>query len=280
MFKKVVVVAFFLGLLISCNKTYEKAMKSKDPEFILNAADQLYEAEKWPYAIELYRKVASAYAGTQEAEEIAYKSAYANFNDKNYPLAAQQFKNFYAGFNRSDRAEEALYMSAFSYYQGSPKYNLDQTNTYKAIVELQNFIDTYPASDKVQEANKYINELQQKLERKAFEIAKAYHKTLKYKAAAVSFANFLDDFPDSDLIEEANMYLVRSRAELAIKSIFDKKELRLKDAATTYRLFVKKYPNSEFRKEADEWQQKIEEEIAIHDKALKQFEEQKKNTQS
>lgn len=280
MLKKVVVIVFFLSLLVSCNKTYEKAMKSTEPEFILNAADELYEQEKWPYAIELYRKVASAYAGTEQAEEIAYKSAYANYNDKNYTLAAKQFKNFYTGFNRSDRAEEALYMSAFSYYQGSPKYNLDQTNTYEAIRELQGFIDTYPSSEKVKEANALINELQQKLERKAFEIAKAYHKTLKYKAAAVSFANFLDDFPDSNLIEEANMYLLRSRSELAIKSIFDKKELRLKDAATTYRLFIRKYPNTEFKKEADEWNEKIEEESKLHAEVLNQIEEQKKNTQS
>ena len=195
-------------------------------------------------------------------------------------LAARQFKNYYLGFGNTEKAEEALFMSAFSYYQGSPKYNLDQTNTFEAIRELQGFIDAYPTSSKVKEANAYINELQEKLERKAFEIAKAYHKTLKYKAAAVSFANFLDDFPDSDLREEANMYLLRSRAELAINSVFDKKELRLKDANTTYRLFLNTYPNSEFKKEADEWHEKMNKELISHSEALKQIEEQKKNTQS
>lgn len=281
MFKKVVIVVFFLGMLTSCNRTYEQAMKSSEPEFILNAADKLYEEEKWPYAIELYGRVASSFAGTEIAEEIAYKSAQANFNDKNYPLAARQFKNFYLGFNRSEKAEEALFMSAFSYYQGSPKYNLDQTNTYEAISELQNFIDTYPTSTKVREANQYINELQHKLEKKYFEIAKAYYKTLRFKAASVSFSNFLTDFPDSDLVEEANMYLLRSRSELAINSVFDKKDLRLRDAATTYRLFIRTYPESKFKKEADDLMKDITRETAEHAELLSQIKEQEnKNTQS
>lgn len=252
-------------------------MKSKEPEFILNAANELYQKEKWPYAIDLYRKVSSAYAGKEEAEDIAYKSAYANFYDKNYVLSAKQFKNFYISHGRSDKAEEALYMSAFSYYQGSPKYNLDQTNTHEAIQELQGFIDAYPTSARVKEVNGYINELQEKLEEKAFEIAKAYYRTLKYKASSVSFANFLDDFPDSKLREEAYMYLLRSKSQLALKSIFSKKENRLKDAQTTYKLFTKAYPNSEFLDEANDWSKKVLDETKAHDVLLTKLEEQKKD---
>lgn len=278
MIKKGAVILFLMVMLFSCNKTYEKAMKSKEPEFILNAANELYAQEKWPYAIELYQKVSSAYAGTPEAEQIAFNSAYANFNDRNYVLSGKQFKNYYLANGRSEKAEEALFMSAFSYYKGSPKYNLDQTNTHEAITELQGFINAYPTSARVKEANGYINELQQKLEKKAFEIAKSYHKTLKYKAATVSFANFLDDFPDSDLREEAYMYLLRSRAELAIQSVFDKKENRLKDAATTYKLFTKTYPSSQYTAEAAELNRRIEKETAAHAQLVAQVEQNKKTT--
>ncbi|MGI9526849.1 MAG: outer membrane protein assembly factor BamD [Weeksellaceae bacterium] len=278
MIRKVIFGIFISLLIVSCNKTYEQGMKSQDPAVILAAADQMYEQEKWAYAIELYRKAASSYAGKVESERIAYNSAYANFNDKNYPLAAQQFKNFYASFNRSDKAEEALFMSAYSYYQGSPEYNLDQSNTYDALRELQGFIDAYPQSDRVPEVNKYIDELQHKLEKKAFEIAKAYYKTLKYKAATVSFANFLDDFPDSDYREEAFMYLLRSRAELAIQSVYEKKENRLKDAITAYRLFVKTYPNSEYKSEAEDWWNQLNNETKSHKALMQQVEANKKES--
>jgi outer membrane protein assembly factor BamD len=36
----------------------------------------------------------------------------------------------------------------------SPIYSLDQTDTYKAIDKLQAFIDTYPNSEYLSEANK------------------------------------------------------------------------------------------------------------------------------
>lgn len=247
-------------------------MKSQDPAFILNAADELYQQEKWAYAIELYRKVASSYAGKEESEKIALNSAYANFYDKNYALAAKQFKNFYLSFSSSKDAEEALYMSAYSSYKGSPEYNLDQTNTYQALRDLQGFIDVYPESDKVKVVNEYIDELQKKLEKKAFEIAKAYHKTLKYKAATVAFANFLDDFPDSYLREDAYIYLLRSRSELALQSVYSKKENRLNDAVTTYKLFIKNYPKSSYLSEAEGWYNQLIKEIKDHKKLVQTVE--------
>ena len=277
MIKRILIVCIASTMLLSCNKTFEKAMKSNDPQFALKTADKLYEEGKWRYATDLYKKIAPDFAGTKEAERIYLNSAYANYNDGQETLAAKQFKNFYIQFRNSPEAEEALYMSAYSYYKGSPQYNLDQTNTYEAIKELQGFIDTYPTSPKVKEANQLINELRLKLEKKAFEIAKTYYTTLKYKAATVNFANFIDDFPDSKYREEAYIYLLRAKSELALKSVFSKKDLRLKEAVTTYRLFVKTYPNTEYLKEAQNWLRKIEEEQVVHNEQMKKVEEYNQN---
>lgn len=268
MIRKLIFGIIVIFALASCNKSYEKALKSNDPKLMLKVADEQYAAKNWQYAIDLYKRIAGSYAGTKEAEMIAYNSAMANLKDKNFPLAARQFKNFHINFLRSGRAEEALFMSAYSYYKGSPEYNLDQQNTYEAIKELQNFIDVYPTSNKVKEANAYINELQEKLEKKAFEIARAYYVTLKYKAASISFSNFLTDFPDSELRENAYIYLVRASSQLALKSIFSKKQLRLQEALTDYRLFAKNFPNSEYLKEANRWKERVEKEQISHEKNM------------
>lgn len=268
MIRKLIFGIIAVFALTSCNKSYEKALKSNDPKLMLKVADEQYAAKNWLYAIDLYKRIAGSYAGTKEAEMIAYNSAMANLMDENFPLAARQFKNFHINFLRSARAEEALFMSAYSYYKGSPEYNLDQQNTYEAIKELQNFIDVYPTSNKVKEANTYINELQEKLEKKAFEIARAYYVTLKYKAASISFSNFLTDFPDSELREKAYIYLVRANSQLALKSIFSKKQLRLQEALTAYRLFIKKFPNSQYLREANRWKERVEKEQILHEKSM------------
>lgn len=255
-------------------------MKSSDKDYILEAADELYEEGKWAYAIELYQKVSSAFAGTEYAADISYKQADANFQDRNYRLAAHQFKTFYITNPTDPRAEEAAFRSAYAFYTDSPVYNLDQTSTYNAIDELQSFINSYPESSKVEEANGYINELREKLEKKSFEIAKIYYKTLKYKAAAIAFDNMLDDYPDTKFREEAMMYSLRSKYELVNYSRFDRKELRLQEALTQHRLFIKAYPDSEFSDEAQKINQRMQDELVKHREIAAQMEKERKENQS
>lgn len=267
---------FIAVIAISCNKDFEKAMKSTDKDFILQTANELYENGKWANAIELYTKISSAFAGTEYAANIAYNQADANFQDRNYRLAAHQFKTFYITNPSDSRAEEAAYRSAYSFYTDSPDYNLDQTSTHSAINELQSFINAYPNSARVEEANGYINELRQKLEKKAFEIAKIYYKTLKYKAAGIAFDNMLDDYPDTKYREEAMMYSLRSKYELAVNfSRFEKKELRLQNALTQYRLFTRAFPESKFTDEASKINKKVEDDMVKHREIASKIENEK-----
>lgn len=281
MFKKFGVLLIVLTLAVSCNKRFERAIKSSDKDYILQVANEFYEEGKWSNAIELFQKVSAAFSGTEFAADIAYKQADANFQDKNYRLAAHQFKTFYITNPADPRAEEAAFRSAYAFYTDSPVYNLDQSSTYNAIDELQSFINAYPESAKVEEANGYINELREKLEKKAFEIAKIYYKTLKYKAAGIAFDNMLNDFPDTKFREEAMVYSLRSKYELAVNySRFDRKELRLQEAMTQYRLFTKAFPNSKFTDEAQKINQKILDDMAKHREVATKLEEDKKENQN
>lgn len=277
MLKKLTLIVFIGLSLSSCNKMYNQAMKSTDKDEIYTIANQLYNDGKYTQAIELYDRISTSFVGTEKAADISYNTADANYKDKNYKLAGHLFKNF-AGSNPMDsRADEALYLSAFSYYKDSPKYNLDQTSTYTAIDELQNFINTYPDSKHVNDANKYITELRQKLELKAYEIAKVYYKTMKYKAAGVAFDNMIDEYPDSKFREEAMIYSLRSKAELAINfSRIENKDLRLQEARTQYRQFIKFYPSSQYKSEADKLLKDIEQDLEKTKVSLQEIENAKK----
>lgn len=269
MLKRAGILLFVLTVLISCNKRMEQALKSSDKDFILQVADEFYEEGKWANAIDLYSKIMVAFAGTEQGPDIAYKQADANFQDRNYRLAAHQFKSFYLTYPADPRAEDAAFRSAYSYYTHSPVYNRDQSSTYNAIDELQSFINAYPNSPKVEEANKYIDELRHKLEKKAFEIAKIYYKTLNYRAAGIAFDNMLDDYPDTKFREEVMMYSLRSKYELAVNySRIDAKELRLNNAMTQYRLFMKDFPNSEFKSEADKIYEELNKDMQKHKEQL------------
>ena len=277
MLKKLTLIVLVGLALSSCNKEYNKAMKSTDKDEIFNIATQLYNQGKYNEAIELYDRISTSFVGTEQAADIAYNTADSHFKDENFKLAGHLFKNFSGSYPMDKRAEEALYLSAFSYYKDSPKYNLDQTSTFTAIDELQGFINSYPNSDHVNDANKYITELRQKLELKAFEIGKVYYKTMKYKAAGVAFDNMVDEYPDSKFREEAMMYSLRSKAELAINfSRIENKDLRLQEARTQYRQLTKFYPNSEYKNEAEKLLKNIEADLDKAKKDLAEIEKAKK----
>lgn len=234
--------ALFLG---SCASQQDKALKSTDKDFILKTADAAFAKKKWSDALALYEHASSLVAGTEDAANVLYNTAYANYYDKNYPLAGHQFKNFTVTFPQDPRREEAAYMSALTYYQGSMDYNLDQTSTISAIEELQNFLNAYPNSEKAKNIDQLIQELSYKLELKAFENARQYYKTADYKAADIAFDNFLQDFPATRHKKEVLNFQMNAKTELALNSVYDLKEERLTRAVAFANVLERDYPDTE-----------------------------------
>lgn len=238
----------------------DQAMKSADKDFILKVANEKFAKKKWADALALYDRLPNLVAGTDEAPNVVFNSAYANYYDKNYRLAANQFKNFAISFPQDPRKEEAAYLSALCYYEGSLQYNLDQSNTESAITELQSFINDYPDSERSKNINQLIDELSYKLEFKAFENAKQYFKMGEYKAASVAFENVLEDFPATKLKSKIYDISLKSKYELAVNSIYDLKKERLDAAAAFAKRVSTEFPNSEYSKTADDLYAKLEEE--------------------
>lgn len=250
-------------------------MKSADKNLILKTANEYFAEKKWKNAIALYERLPNLVAGTDDAPNVVFNTAYANYYDKNYKLAGHQFKNFAITFTDDSRREEAAYMSALCYYEGSMDYNLDQTNTDLAINELQDFLNNYPNSERAKNINNLIDELTYKQEFKAFENARQYFKMGEFKASNVTFENFLDDFPSTKLRPQAIDYIMKSRYELAMNSIYDLKEERI-DNAIAYSKFVEKeLPDTDYSKTASGLREKLLAEKERFAKIKVQVEEQK-----
>lgn len=253
----------------------DQAMKSADKDFILKVANEKFAKKKWADALALYDRLPNLVAGTDEAPNVVFNSAYANYYDKNYRLAANQFKNFAISFPQDPRKEEAAYLSALCYYEGSLQYNLDQSNTESAITELQSFINDYPDSERSKNINQLIDELSYKLEFKAFENAKQYFKMGEYKAASVAFENVLEDFPATKLRSKIYDISLKSKYELAVNSIYDLKKERLDAAAAYAKRVSTEFPNSEYSKTADDLYTKLEEEKVKFAKVQEEVEKRK-----
>lgn len=256
---------YILGLLVavvvsSCVSQQDKAMKSADKNYILKVANENFAKKKWKNALALYDRLPNLVAGTDDAPNVVFNSAYANYYDKNYKLAGHQFKNFAVSFPQDSRKEEASYMSALCYYEGSMDYNLDQSSTELAINELQDFLNNYPNSERSKNISQLIDELSYKLEFKAYENARQYFKMADYKAANVALDNVLEDFPSTKLRTKIYDYIMKSRYELALNSVYDLKEERIESALAFTKQVEKELPNTEYSKTALDLRGKLEKE--------------------
>ncbi|KMQ69614.1 membrane protein [Chryseobacterium sp. FH2] len=258
--KKYILGLFAVAVVSSCISQQDKAMKSADKAFILKAANENFAKKKWKNALALYDRLTNLVAGTDDFPNVAFNTAYANYYDKSYKLAGHQFKNFAINFPKDPRAEEAAYLSALCYYEGSMDYNLDQTSTELAINELQDFLNNYPNSERVKNINTMIDELSYKLEFKAYENARQYFNMGDYKAANTALENVLEDFPSTKLRPKIYDYIMKSRYELAVKSVYDLKDERIESALAFTRQVEKDLPNTEYSKTALDLREKLERE--------------------
>jgi outer membrane protein assembly factor BamD len=165
--------------------------------------------------------------------------------------AAYHFKKFSSTFSLSENAEDALFMSAYCNYLESPNPNLDQGPTYKAMDELQIFANTYPKSPLIDSANTLVDQLRLKLETKSFYNSKQYYKIRKYKAAVVSLAKTLEDYPGTVYAEEIKLLILKSYYYLAINSIESKKKERFEKGIEAYYDFIDNFAAGQYLSEAE-----------------------------
>lgn len=239
--------AFFV--LYGCSD-YQKVLKSNDYTKKYEVAMKLYNKKDYQKAYPLLEELVSVKRGTKEAEDIYYYYCYCNYYLDDLISASYHFSQFAKTYPASDRAEEAAYMNAYCYYLGSPQYSLDQSNSYKAIQEMQLFINQYPNSKRVEECNQLIDKLRVKLEKKSYESGMLYFKMTDYKAAVVALNNTLKDYPMTAYREEILFTIIKSHFLLAENSYDNKKAERYKASMDVYYTFIDKFAAGKYAKDA------------------------------
>jgi outer membrane protein assembly factor BamD len=243
----------FTGFLLftSCSH-YSRVQKGRDMDAKLELAIKLYDKGSYYKALPLLEELITVYRGTKKAERTYYYYAYTNYRLGDFESAAYDFENFAKTYPSSEFAEECAYMHAYCFYENSPDYNLDQTSTIKAINELQLFADRHPRSNKLDQCNRLIDQLRNKLELKSYSNAQMYYEMDSYKAAITSFKNLLHDFPATQFKEDAMFRILKSSYLFAENSIEEKKAERFEEAVNSYAQFISAFPDSKLKDKADD----------------------------
>ena len=243
---RIFIIVFLSSILLSCNE-YQKLLNSTDNDTDkYNAAEKYYNDGEFRRANALIEQLIPSYRGKPQGERLVFFFADSYFQIKLYYSAAIQFENFIKSYPNIQRIQEAYFMEAKSYYMLSNLYTLDQDDTYTGIDKLQVFINRFPNSEYVSEALELMNDLQNKLEEKDFEISKQYYTIRDYTSAIKALDNFVADNPGTIFREEALYYKWLSQFEIAINSIESRIVDRVTELERSLDNFLRNYPDTIF----------------------------------
>ncbi len=261
MLKKAFFILLIAGYIVvntGCNN-YSKILKGPDNTSKYQTGIDLYENGNFKKALEFFDILRSYYQGTEKGEKLTYYTANCYFQMKDYQLASYYFHQYQQMYPKGTHAEESAYLQAYCTYLTSPRPQLDQTNTYKALQELQSYINRYPNSSKVLKATQLMDNLHKKLEIKDYQIAYLYYRMEDYQAAITSFKNLLNDYPESTSKELYLYYIAKSYYDYAAKSIVEKQKERFEKMVEAYNNLLFLFPKSKYLPELKPLSEKAKE---------------------
>lgn len=251
------VLLWIIPLLAFCScGEYNNVLKSKDVDYKFDFAKRAFDDRRFNQAATVLETIYTPLRGTANGEEALFLLAMSHFENKDYLNSGLYFKTYYSRYPRGKFSELARFYSGYGYYLDSPDPQLDQSNTRKAIEELQSFIDYYPDSDRVSIAQNAINEMRDKLTLKELQNAQLYYNLgnfmgNNYNAAIITAQNALKDFPVSKYREDFELLILKSKFQEARLSVEEKKGERYRDVVDEYFSFTNNYPDTKNRREAD-----------------------------
>lgn len=246
------------SLIVSC-ADYNRVVKTQDYAYKYEVAKQYYAQGQYNRSATLLQDVISVLKGTEQGEESLFLLGLCNMKAKSYDAAATVFRKYYETYPRGHFAEEARFNCGKTLYENTPEPKLDQTATYEAVTEFQNFIENYPNSKLRAQAQDYIFQLQDKLVEKEYLSAKLYYDlgayigngtNGNYGACIVTAENAIRDYPYTSRREDFAILILRAKFALAKLSVTQKKEERYHNAIDEYYGFVTEYPESQYLDEA------------------------------
>jgi len=254
------VISFLItALLFTACGEYNKILKSTDLNVRFEYAKKYFEEGKYSRTAALLEDVVQMTRTTARGEEALYLLAQSYYKMKDYSTASEYFKTYYTTYPKGEFAELARYYSAYGLYLDSPDPRLDQTDTYKSMQQFQGFIEQYPQSERKEEAQNALFELQEKLALKELMAVRLYYNLGNYTIIPFPGGNYLScvitaqnaiiSYPYSKYREEFMYYMFKSKYEMAIRSVEEKKEFRYRDVIDEYYSYANEFPEGKYIKE-------------------------------
>ena len=244
--------------MCSCKSQYELLLSSNDADAKYAGAFEYYNAGKYSKAASLFESLSVLTNGTERDDTVRYYWGLSNYKFKDYYTAETNFEKFIENYPRSPFASDARYLRIDCLYRQTLRYELDQAPTYKAMNAISEYILEFPDNTHMKECKDMLEEMNARLDKKAYEAAKLYYKMEDYLASRVAFRNVLKDDADNIYREDILYLIAMSSYKYAQLSVPEKQRERYLTFIDDYLNFIGELPDSHYRKELDALYQKVQ----------------------
>ncbi len=242
-----------LALLVTagCKTEYDILLASGDNDAKYDAAFEYFNSGQYRKAATLFESMSLAYSGTARDDTVQYYRGLCNYMDGDYDTAEANLNTFITNFHGSPFTESATFLRVKCLYDFTLRYELDQVPTNTAITAISEYIIEYPQTQNLEECRAMLDDLGERLDRKAYENAKLYYKMEDYLAAMTALRNVLKDDADNIYREDILYYTAMASYKYALNSVEARQKDRYLSFVDDYYNFIGEFPESSYRKELD-----------------------------
>lgn len=226
------------------------SMFSKDDDDALayseEPADKLYNEGlfylnngKYADAAAKFEEVDKQHPYSEWARKSLILTAYSYYARGAYDEAINNARRYLTMHPGSEDAAYAQYILAMSYYNEIPDISRDQQRTARALMALQEIVNTYPDSEYAEPARQRILVARDQLAGKEMDIGRYYLNQRNYAGAVNRFRAVISEYQTTRHVEEALARVAEAYMALGIVS----------EAQTAAAVLGHNFPDSQWYKD-------------------------------
>ena len=193
-------------LLVGCGKKDVHLEEDLSPRF--EKATGYFDKGKYSRAKEEFDYIIMADPGSKIANESQYYMAESMFQIEEYDEASIAFDRYVRFSPDYSKIEKARYRICECAINLSNSYQREQSQTHRALEQLQMFIEDFPASDLINDAEDAMLALRLKLAQKDYEVGRMYLKLEEYDSALIYFRSVLNHYYDTSFSDDARVGII------------------------------------------------------------------------
>jgi outer membrane protein assembly factor BamD len=215
-------------------------------KFLFERGQEELKERHWSASREYFRQIVDNYPQSpfRPDSKLAVGDTYIGEDTaESLVLGANEFREFLTFYPTNPRADYAQYRLAVAYAEQMLAPDRDQSATRDTIKELQVFLDRYPNSSLMPDAQKLMRDAKDRLSEASFRVGRTYYRMKWYPGAIDRFREVLKNDPEFTRRDAVYFHLAESL-------IRNNKETGPAEALPYYERLVEEFEQSEYLEDA------------------------------